>query len=137
MPAPETPPDRQDHYAILGVRPNATPGQITRAYHALARTLHPDTAITRDDTVARFTAVTTAYAILHDPARRAAYNHTRTGHGTPPAAAAPRTTPARTHIVDLTPPASHDDEAPRVADGPRRANPPALRIGPTRVEPPP
>jgi curved DNA-binding protein CbpA len=134
MPAPDTRPDRQEHYTILGVRPDATPGQITRAYRALARTLHPDTAANREDTLTRFTAVTTAYAILHDPARRAAYDHTRTAHDAPPTTlAAP---PVQPHLYIVDPdPAPRDPGAAHVPDEPRRENPPTLRIGPTRVGP--
>lgn len=134
MPARDTRPDRQEHYAILGVRPDATSGQITRAYRALARSLHPDTAPTGDDTLTRFTAVTTAYTVLHDPARRAAYDRGRTGRGAPPTTSAAPTAPPHPHIIDLTPPAPNDPEAARVPGGAPRANPPALRIGPTRVD---
>jgi len=52
--------ERPDHYAILGVSTTATPRQITHAYRALVRALHPDTATAPGDTRSRFTAVTTS-----------------------------------------------------------------------------
>src|SRR5579859_5765933 len=100
-------PEPPDHYTTLGLPTTATPGQIAHAYRALARTLHPDTTTAMPgDTLARFTAATTAYQILHDPARRAAYDRTR---HTPPPAPAPAPPPAtrtRTtvHITVLPPP---------------------------------
>ncbi len=70
---------RPDLYAILGVPPNASPAQISRAYRALLRRHHPDTR-TPDDESQNAAAATTlqqvlaAYAVLHDPARRADYD---------------------------------------------------------------
>src|SRR5947209_12263946 len=109
----DTRPGRQDHYAILGVPAEATPRQITDAYRALVRALHPDTAGAPGDTLTRFTAVTTAYAVLHDPARRAAYYQSRRAKPTAPPTDLPSNSPAaRSHI---------------------RA--PLLCVGPTRVRP--
>ena len=117
-----TPPD---HYATLGVPATATPAQITHAYRTLVRSLHPDTSTIPGDTRAPFTAVTTAYRILHDPARRAAYDQSRhTG-----SAAQPPQPPARVHVtvhVTVTPAAA----PPRPA-----AREPLLRVGPVRISP--
>ena len=71
--------ERPDLYAILGVPPSATQAQISHAYRALLRRHHPDTRATSDesDTPGSDTTlqqVIAAYTVLHDPARRAAYD---------------------------------------------------------------
>ncbi|MFJ6994903.1 J domain-containing protein, partial [Streptomyces sp. NPDC003090] len=38
-----------DPYAVLGVEPTATAGQIASAYRGLVRALHPDSAPARDE----------------------------------------------------------------------------------------
>jgi len=122
--------ERPDHYAILGVSTTATPRQITHAYRALVRALHPDTATAPGDTRSRFTAVTTAYQVLHDPTRRAAYDQTRhttspSPTATPPSAQAPITI----HVaVPVAPPAD-------VTPAQRDTHEPMLRAGPTRFSP--
>jgi DnaJ-class molecular chaperone len=73
-----------DHYAILGVDPDATDAQITHAYRVLLRRHHPDTrdvAATDGDQAAtedtRLQYVLAAYTVLHDPRRRADYDRYR------------------------------------------------------------
>eukprot|EP00931_Biecheleriopsis_adriatica_P096354 TRINITY_DN70002_c0_g1_i1.p1 TRINITY_DN70002_c0_g1~~TRINITY_DN70002_c0_g1_i1.p1 ORF type:complete len:230 (+),score=45.61 TRINITY_DN70002_c0_g1_i1:195-884(+) len=62
----------QDPFAVLGLQRNATSAKVKRAYHALARQLHPD----KDRSVAphianaRFQRVKAAYEVLSDPAKR-------------------------------------------------------------------
>jgi curved DNA-binding protein CbpA len=80
-------PRNEDPYAVLGVEPEATAAVITRAFHTLLRRHHPDASddapTARDDTpAAREPAptigqVVAAYAVLHDPTRRAEYDETR------------------------------------------------------------
>ena len=52
-------------YDLLGVSKNATNSEIKRAYHKLARTLHPD--VNPDKAAAeKFKAVSAAYELLSD-----------------------------------------------------------------------
>ncbi|MDQ3432972.1 MAG: molecular chaperone DnaJ [Actinomycetota bacterium] len=58
-----------DYYAVLGVRRDATPEEVKKAYRRLARELHPDVnpdAATQE----RFKEVTRAYEVLRDPRKR-------------------------------------------------------------------
>jgi molecular chaperone DnaJ len=63
-----------DLYEVLGVRRSAGAAEIRRAWHRLARALHP--ALNPGDPVAaeRFAEVQHAHAVLSDPQRRAAYD---------------------------------------------------------------
>jgi curved DNA-binding protein CbpA len=61
-------------YELLGVRPDASAAEITRAYHRRARALHPDARPGQAGQAARFRELREAYRVLHDPARRAAYD---------------------------------------------------------------
>jgi DnaJ-class molecular chaperone len=78
-----------DLYAILGVAADADPEQIKSAFWNLARTLHPDAAPTTTAAGAeRLAQVLAAWHVLHDPAKRAAYDRTRDRTRTTPQAAA-------------------------------------------------
>lgn len=65
-----------DYYEVLGVSPDASAGDIKRAYRELAKTLHPDVN-KAPDAEERFKAVEEAYAVLGDTARRKEYDKTR------------------------------------------------------------
>ena len=114
-----------DLYGDLGPRPEATQEQLRHAYRALVRRHHPDTRPTesaRPDSEAGSRAaaeelerVLAAYAVLGDPARRAAYDlllGDRMARGTT------RSTPSPVRVVFHSTP-----------DSPR---PPAIRVGPVR-----
>lgn len=69
-----------DHYAELGVPSTATREEITVAYRAQARLLHPDTGAVDPEDEARFVRITTAYRILTGP-RRSEYDRARRAPG--------------------------------------------------------
>ena len=72
-----------DYYAVLGVSPAASQQEISRAYRALMRTHHPDVdglkAAERDATGGELLRIMQAFAVLRDPARRAAFDRSRAG----------------------------------------------------------
>jgi len=86
-----------DHYAELGVGPDATPSEIAAAYRALAKALHPDARPTDPAAAERFKRVTTAYRVLADVERRRDYDQRRV-HRLAPVAAAERPV-ARTQVA--------------------------------------
>ena len=70
---------RPDPYAALGVRRDASPEEVRRAYLALARRHHPDAhaeggPAARAAAERRMQEVTAAWAVLGDPRRRAAFD---------------------------------------------------------------
>lgn len=68
-----------DHYKILGVKAEASPDEIKRAYRKLAKQYHPDS--TGGDKVkeSRFKEVSQAYDVLGDTKKRAQYDAIRSG----------------------------------------------------------
>lgn len=70
-----------DPYKMLGLSHTATPDQIKKSYHALARKYHPDRlqpvcAIPNpQDPAVDFARIAEAYTLLSDPQRKAQYDH--------------------------------------------------------------
>ena len=62
-----------NYYAVLGVRPDAEPDEIKKAYRRLARELHPD--VNPDpQTQERFKEIAQAYEVLGDAEKRMMYD---------------------------------------------------------------
>lgn len=86
-------------YELLGVSSTASAAEIRSAYRRLARQHHPDTG----GAAADFAAITDAYDLLSDPARRARYDAAQRygvrvpASGSRPASHAQRTARARAH----------------------------------------
>ena len=68
-----------DLYQLLGVDRGASGGEITRAWRRRAAAEHPDRRPRDAAAPARFRALTEAYQVLGDPARRAAYDRSLRG----------------------------------------------------------
>lgn len=66
-----------DYYAILGVAKSADAAEITKAYRALARKLHPDANPGDPSAEDRFKEVSSAYDVLGDEDKRRQYDHAR------------------------------------------------------------
>ena len=97
-------PSARDHYAALGVSPDATPAEIKAAYRRLARESHPDRHPGDAAAERRFKRISRAYAVLADTRRRTAYDQ-RLSFGR---FAAPGTGGPATFAVD-TGPLYHSD----------------------------
>jgi hypothetical protein len=69
------------HYETLGVARSASAAEVRAAYRAAARDHHPDAGGDR----ARMQALNAAWAVLGDPARRAAYDRTLARRASGPA----------------------------------------------------
>ena len=76
-------------YDTLEISPAASDDVLKAAYRALCHRYHPDKNIGADTATEAMTAVNRAYAILSDPAQRAAYDALLARHS-PRAGAAPR-----------------------------------------------
>ena len=67
----------RDYYEILGCSPDASPGELKRAYRKRALASHPDKNPTDPDAGARFREVRKAWTVLSDASKRLAYDNTR------------------------------------------------------------
>ena len=64
----------QTPYEVLGVKPDAGPDDIRKAYRKLAKELHPDLNPGKPEAEARFKTVSAAYDLLSDADKRARYD---------------------------------------------------------------
>lgn len=60
------------HYEVLGVKPDATPGEIRKAYFNLSKIVHPDKA--GPEGTEPFKKANEAQAVLMDNTKRAQYD---------------------------------------------------------------
>eukprot|EP00966_Prymnesium_polylepis_P159926 3696472-Prymnesium_polylepis.1 len=74
--------DQETLYDMLGVASDASAVNIKRAYHQLAKRLHPDKvrdSALKEDAEARFRRVAAAHETLIDPSKRKLYDATLQG----------------------------------------------------------
>jgi len=131
--------DPQSFYAALHVTPDATAAQIQRSFRALIRRSHPDVDVSSDaapdgEEVRR---ILQSYAVLRDPASRAAYDPASLPR--PPGTA--RAGGAASGTAAAGPPAAGVTGTPATRSGgrdiPVRLHPggqPVLRVTPVRWE---
>src|SRR5215212_6627428 len=66
--------NKQDYYEILGIKRDAKPDEIKKAYRRLARKYHPDVNPGDKAAEERFKLMSEAHDVLSDPKKRAVYD---------------------------------------------------------------
>src|SRR5919108_436311 len=66
-----------DYYELLGLAPSASEKEISRAYRKLAKQYHPDANPGNKEAEEKFKAVSAAYDVLGDSAKRKEYDEVR------------------------------------------------------------
>src|SRR5215210_3461608 len=66
--------NKQDYYEILGIKRDAKPDEIKKAYRRLARKYHPDVNPGDKAAEERFKAMSEAHDVLSDPKKKAVYD---------------------------------------------------------------
>lgn len=67
----------RDYYEILGITPEATPGEIKKSYRSLVRKYHPDVHPDKKLAERAFVQISEAYRTLSDPDKKRAYDRER------------------------------------------------------------
>src|SRR5574338_783830 len=65
---------KQDYYEILGIKRDAKPDEIKKAYRRLARKYHPDVNPGDKAAEERFKKMSEAHDVLSDPKKRTVYD---------------------------------------------------------------
>lgn len=103
-----------DPYSVLGVPRSATDDDIRKAFRALAKRFHPDTAEGASDKGRRFKDLSIAYEILSDAKKRRSYDRGEIdAHGNP----RPGYTPPPEPEVEFELAAEHMDGSAKKANG--------------------
>ncbi|RZC09466.1 Chaperone protein dnaJ C76, chloroplastic isoform B [Glycine soja] len=63
-----------DYYAVLGLLPDATPGQIKKAYYNCMKACHPDLSDNDPEATNFCTFINEVYGVLSDPIQRMIYD---------------------------------------------------------------
>ena len=138
-------PGDDDLYEVLGLSPTATPDEVDAAYHRLLNGLITTVANTGEAAERlrrRRIRLANAYAVLADPAQRAAYNARMGISAAPisaapisvvppapapmPPVAAPETTPPPAPMPEVHPPATTPPPVPMPEVRPPHAAPPVV-----------
>lgn len=83
-----------DHYSTLGLRRNASAGEIRRAYRRLVLRYHPDRSPAEPNAPEVFQRITESYQVLSNADRRRAYDELLQAFREAPSASPPRSAPA-------------------------------------------
>src|SRR5689334_8136093 len=66
--------NKQDYYEVLGIKRDAKPEEIKKAYRRLARKYHPDVNPGDKAAEERFKKMSEAHDVLSDPKKRTVYD---------------------------------------------------------------